>query len=136
MEVCYMKKNGIINTPISEIFSNMRHTDSICISDLGLPCPDNVKSIDISLKMGTPSFMDVLEEVYKDLKIEHIILAEEIKTNNKDVHEKILKIFNNVSIEYVSHSDFKKKTQNCKAIIRTGEATPYANIILQSACIF
>ena len=131
-----MKKNGIINTPISEIFSNMRHTDSICISDLGLPCPDNVKSIDISLKMGTPSFMDVLEEVYKDLKIEHIILAEEIKTNNKDVHEKILKIFNNVSIEYVSHSDFKKKTQNCKAIIRTGEATPYANIILQSACIF
>lgn len=131
-----MKKKGIINTPISEILSNMRHTDSICISDLGLPCSDNVKSIDISLKMGTPSFMDVLKEVYKDLKIEHIILAEEIKTNNKDVYEKILKIFNNVSIEYVSHSDFKKKTQNCKAIIRTGEATPYANIILQSACIF
>lgn len=131
-----MKKNGIINTPISQILTNMRHTDSICISDLGLPCPDNVKAIDISLKMGSPSFMEVLEEVYKDLKIEHIILAEEIKTNNKDIHEKILKIFKDVSIEYISHNDFKKKTQNCKAIIRTGEATPYANIILQSACIF
>lgn len=131
-----MKKNGIINSNISEILTNMRHTDTICISDLGLPCPDNVKSIDISLKMGSPSFIDVLEEVYKDLKIEHIILAEEIKTNNKDIHEKILKIFNDVSIDYISHSDFKKKTQNCKAIIRTGEATPYANIILQSACIF
>lgn len=131
-----MKKNGIINTPISQILTNMRHTDSICISDLGLPCPDNVKAIDISLKMGSPSFMEVLGEVYKDLKIEHIILAEEIKTNNKDIHEKILKIFKDVSIEYISHNDFKKKTQNCKAIIRTGEATPYANIILQSACIF
>lgn len=131
-----MKKNGIINSNISEILTNMRHTDTICISDLGLPCPDNVKSIDISLKMGSPSFIDVLEEVYKDLKIEHIILAEEIKTNNKDIHEKILKIFNDVSIDYISHSDFKKKTQNCKTIIRTGEATPYANIILQSACIF
>ncbi|AGA66691.1 D-ribose pyranase [Brachyspira pilosicoli] len=131
-----MKKNGIINTNISETLSNMRHTDSICISDLGLPCPDNVKYIDISLKIGFPSFIDVLEEVYKDLKIEHIILAEEIKNHNKDVHEKILKIFNGVSIEYVSHNDFKKKTQNCKAIIRSGEATPYANIILQSACIF
>lgn len=131
-----MKKNGIINTPISQILTNMRHTDSICISDLGLPCPDNVRAIDISLKMGSPSFMEVLEEVYKDLKIEHIILAEEIKTNNKDIHEKILKIFKDVSIEYISHNDFKKKTQNCKAIIRTGEATPYANIILQSACIF
>lgn len=131
-----MKKNGIINTPISQILTNMRHTDSICISDLGLPCPDNVKAIDISLKMGSPSFMEVLEEVYKDLKIEHIILVEEIKTNNKDIHEQILKIFKDVSIEYISHNDFKKKTQNCKAIIRTGEATPYANIILQSACIF
>ena len=100
-----MKKNGIINTPISQILTNMRHTDSICISDLGLPCPDNVKAIDISLKMGSPSFMEVLEEVYKDLKIEHIILAEEIKTNNKDIHEKILKIFKDVSIEYISHND-------------------------------
>lgn len=131
-----MKKNGIINSNISEILSNMRHTDSICISDLGLPFSDNVKYIDISLKIGSPSFMEVLEEIYKDLKIEHVILAEEIKANNKDIHEKILKIFNNVSIKYVSHSDFKKKTQNCKAVIRTGEASHYANIILQSACIF
>ena len=131
-----MKKNGIINSNISEIFSNMRHTDLVCISDLGLPCPDNVKSIDVSIKMGSPSFIDVLEEVHNDLKVECIILAEEIKVNNKDVHEKILKMFDGVSVKYMSHSDFKKETQKCKAIIRTGEATPYANIILQSACIF
>ena len=64
MEVCYMKKNGIINSNISEIFSNMRHTDLVCISDLGLPCPDNVKSIDVSIKMGFPSFMDVFIILY------------------------------------------------------------------------
>ena len=75
-----MKKNGIINSEISKVLSYMRHTDTICISDLGLPCPENVTYIDISLKMGVPSFIDVLEEVSKDMKIECIVLAEEIKT--------------------------------------------------------
>lgn len=131
-----MKRNGIINSEISKVLSYMRHTDLICISDLGLPCPDNIKSIDLSLKLGSPSFIDVLSEIIKDIKIERIILAEEIKNNNEEVYNKILSMFENISIEYVSHNNFKQKTSDCKAIIRTGEATPYANIILQSACIF
>lgn len=131
-----MKRNGIINSEISKVLSYMRHTDLICISDLGLPCPDNIKTIDLSLKLGSPSFIDVLSEIIKDIKIERIILAEEIKNNNEEVYNKILSMFENISIEYVSHNNFKQKTSDCKAIIRTGEATPYANIILQSACIF
>ena len=131
-----MKRNGIVNSEISKVLSYMRHTDLICISDLGLPCPNNIKAIDLSLKLGYPSFLDVLSEIIKDMKIERIILAEEIKNNNKEVYNKILNMFENISIEYVSHNDFKQKTSDCKAIIRTGEATPYANIILQSACIF
>lgn len=131
-----MKRNGIINSEISKVLSYMRHTDLICISDLGLPCPDDIKIIDLSLKLGSPSFIDVLSEIIKDVKIERIILAEEIKDNNKEVYNKILSMFENISIEYVSHNNFKQKTSDCKAIIRTGEATPYANIILQSACIF
>ena len=131
-----MKRNGIVNSEISKVLSYMRHTDLICISDLGLPCPNNIKTIDLSLKLGYPSFLDVLSEIIKDMKIERIILAEEIKNNNKEVYNKILNMFENISIEYVSHNDFKQKTFDCKAIIRTGESTPYANIILQSACIF
>ena len=131
-----MKKNGIINSDISKVLSNMRHTDLICISDLGLPCPENIKTIDLSLKLGYPSFIEVLSEIMKDIKIEHIILAEEIKDNNKKVYNKILSMFKDISKEYINHTDFKNKISYCKAIIRTGEATPYANIILQSACIF
>lgn len=131
-----MKKNGIINSEISKVLSNMRHTDLICISDLGLPYPNNVKTIDLSLRFGLPSFIDVLTEITKDMKIEHIILAEEIKNNNRKIYDEILNMFENISIEYVSHNNFKQITSDCKAIIRTGEATPYANIILQSACIF
>ena len=33
-------------------------------------------------------------------------------------------------------NQFKQLTKHAKVIIRTGEATPYANIILQSGVIF
>ncbi|OJG74568.1 ribose pyranase [Enterococcus quebecensis] len=112
----------------------MRHTDRIIIGDCGLPVPDNVKQIDISLKQGTPSFYSVLETILEEVAIEKVILAEEIKENNSELHGKMTGLFS--TIDYVSHEEFKTLSQEVKAIIRTGEDTPYANIILQSAVIF
>lgn len=131
-----MKKNGIVNSHISSALSYMGHTDSICIADIGLPVPGDIERIDLAIKLGTPSFIDVLKEVIKDMATEKIILAKEIKENNKNILDEIKKILPDVDIEFISHSEFKKQTNNCKAIIRTGENTPYANIILKSACIF
>ena len=72
------------------------------------------------------------------MKIEKIVLAEEIKTQNEKVLHEIEELFKgtDVEVEYVSHTELKQQTRNCKAVIRTGETTPYANIILQSGCIF
>ncbi|MCK9171108.1 MAG: D-ribose pyranase [Treponema sp.] len=131
-----MKKNGILNSDISRILSYMRHTDTLCIGDCGLPCPDETELIDISLKLGTPSFLDVLKVVLSDMKIEKITLAEEIKEKNPSVLKGILEAAGNVKIDFVPHEDLKHELKGCKAVIRTGETTPYANIILQSACIF
>ncbi len=39
------------------------------------------------------------------------------------------------AFEYVSHEQFKEHTKKAKAIIRTGEATPYANVILHAGVI-
>lgn len=131
-----MKKSGILNSEISRALSYMGHTDEICIGDLGLPIPPNVERIDISLKIGTPSFIETLEEVSKDMWVEKIILAEEIKEQNKEVLLKIKEIYPNTEMAFVPHEQFKEQTKNSKAIIRTGEATPYANIILKSAVAF
>lgn len=135
-----MKKNGILNSDISRVLSYMGHTDTIAIGDCGLPIPDETERIDLALKFGVPGFMEVLCEMEKEMKIEKIVLAEEIKVQNPTIHEEILKLFEqrkeSCEIEYVSHTELKKRTQNCKAVIRTGETTPYANVILQSGCIF
>lgn len=133
-----MKKNGILNSEISRVLSYMGHTDCIAIGDCGLPIPDETERIDLALAFGIPTFMQTLEIVAKDMKIEKIILAEEIKENNPDILREIENLFSNCNIEteFVSHSQLKEKTKDCKAVIRTGETTPYANIILQSGCIF
>ena len=115
-----MKKNGILNSDISRVLSYMGHTDRICIADCGLPIPEDVERIDLALKMGVPSFMDVLTEAASDMKIEAFFK----------------KIGADIQIEFVPHSEFKEMTRDCKAVIRSGEATAYSNIILEAGCIF
>lgn len=133
-----LKKNGILNSDISRVLSYLGHTDTIAIGDCGLPIPDETERIDLSLAFGIPTFMQTLKIVAQDIKIEKMILAEEIKTNNPDVLKQVETLFDNqeIDIEFVSHSQLKERTKQCKAVIRTGETTPYANIILQAGCIF
>lgn len=135
-----MKRRGILNSDISRVLTYMGHTDRICIGDCGLPIPDETERIDLALKFGQPTFMEVLKEVGADMKIEKIILADEIKEMNHQVLAEITEYFAEQDIqpevEYVSHVELKSLTKECKAVIRTGETTPYANIILQSGCIF
>lgn len=137
-----MKRHGILNGDISQVLSYMGHTDRICIGDCGLPVPEGPKRIDLALRFGQPSFMEVLKEVAGDMKIEKIVLAEEIRTQNPEQLKAVEAFFAGLEtgcmpeIEYVSHAQLKTLTQSCKAVIRTGETTPYSNIILQSGCIF
>ena len=131
-----MKKQGILNSDISRILSYMGHTDRIAVADCGLPCPEDVERIDLALAFGEPGFLHTLEIMLQDMKVEKIVLAEEIKTANPAVLRKIYELLPDVETEFVPHTEFKAQTHGCKAVSRTGECTPYANIILQSDCIF
>ena len=129
-----MKKHGILNRELAGIFARLGHTDQIVIADCGLPIPEHVVCIDLAYKLGEPSFLTILDAVLEDLKVEKAIIAEEIKTANEAVEKEVLSRV--VPIEYVTHEHFKILTKQAKVIIRTGETTPYANIILQSGVIF
>ncbi|WHY77148.1 D-ribose pyranase [Neobacillus sp. WH10] len=131
-----MKKIGVINSEISSVLAKLGHTDSIVIGDCGLPIPEQVKRIDLALKLGVPSFIETLDTVLEEMQVESIVIAEEISSCNKKIEAQIKERFPNIVIEYVPHKEFKSITRNAKAIIRTGEATPYANIILKSGVVF
>lgn len=131
-----MKKGKLLNSEISSVISQMGHTDSLTIGDCGLPIPKDVKRIDLALKYGVPSFLDTLDTVLEELCVEEIIIAEEIKEAAEQMYKEILNRFENVKVKMVKHEEFKVMTKDSHAVIRTGECTPYSNIILKSGVVF
>ncbi|MCD5415412.1 MAG: D-ribose pyranase [Clostridiales bacterium] len=130
-----MRKGILLNSEILKIISQMGHTDTIAIGDCGLPIPKTTKRIDIALKRGIPNFLETLDTVLNEFEVEGVVLAEEIKEHNPAILEKILLRIDGSKIIFVSHKAFKKLTEQARAVIRTGENTPYANIILQSGVV-
>ena len=131
-----MKKGKLLNSEISYVISQMGHTDSLTIGDCGLPIPKDIKRIDLALKYGVPSFLDTLDTVLEELCVEEIIIAEEIKEAAEQLYKEILNRFENVKVTVVKHEEFKVMTKDSHAVIRTGECTPYSNIILKSGVVF
>ena len=131
-----MKKTRLINSEISYTISKMGHTDTLTIGDCGLPILDNVNRIDLALKYGVPTFLETLDTVLEELCVEEIIIASEIKEKNEEIYKELLKRFENVAIKEVCHEEFKSMTKESKAVIRTGECSPYANVILKSGVVF
>lgn len=139
-----MKKGKLINSELSYTIAKMGHTDTIAISDSGLPISKEVDKIDLALTKGIPSFIETLDIVLEELKIEEITIAEEIEKANPKIYSEIINRINyleniegsKIKISKISHENFKKETKNCVAVIRTGEFTPYANIILKSSVVF
>lgn len=131
-----MKKTLVINSQISAVLASMGHTDSLAICDAGLPIPKSTRKIDLAVQAGLPSFLDVLNNVLSEIEVEEIILAEEITQNNPALEHQLTALFAGKKITYVSHSEFKKLTADCMAVVRTGEYSPYANIILKSGVVF
>ncbi|WP_226038486.1 D-ribose pyranase [Aquibacillus saliphilus] len=129
-----MKKHGVLNRDISTALSMLGHTDQIVIADCGLPIPNGVKCIDLSVKLGKPSFVEILEMILQDMEVEKLTLAKEIETANQSLFNEMNQV--GIPITYVSHEILKETTYDAKAIIRTGENTPYANVILQAGVIF
>jgi D-ribose pyranase len=131
-----MKKRGILNKELSTLLASLGHTDTIVIADCGLPIPNESARIDLSLVKGFPPFLSVLDAILEELEVEAFTLAEEIKTENPVMYENIQQRLASVPMQFVPHEQFKEMIKSAKAVIRTGEATPYANIILHSGVNF
>ena len=132
-----MKKSGHLNRDVSRVLARMGHTDSIVVADCGLPVPRAIECIDLSLALGEPPFLRVLETVLADLKVERAVFAGEVRERNAAVSERAARLgAEGVRVEFVTHERLKELSFEARAVIRTGEATPYANVILYSGLVF
>ena len=131
-----MKKIGVINAPISTVIAELGHMDTLTIADAGLPIPKDVHRIDLALTKGIPGFIDTLRVVLSEMKIEKVVVANEMKQISPSILTEVQSLIGDTPVDFVPHQQFKNLSKSSRAIIRTGEFTPYANIILVSGVVF
>jgi D-ribose pyranase len=131
-----MKKKGVINAPISAVIAELGHMDTLTIADAGLPIPKGVYRIDLALIKGIPGFIDTLRVVLTEMRVEKVIIADEMKQISPGILTEVQRLIGDIPVDFVPHQQFKDLTKSSRAIIRTGEFTPYANIILVSGVLF
>lgn len=131
-----MKKIGVLNQGISEVIAGMGHGDMLVIGDCGLPIPPGIRRIDMALTPGVPGFLETLSVILQELEVESVFIANEMETVSLRMYECVKNRLGNTPINKCSHEEFKDMNKKAVAIIRTGECTPYANIILNSGVNF
>lgn len=131
-----MKKSGVLNSQLSQVIAAMGHTDMLVISDVGLPVPPGVLCIDLAVTAGTPAFLDVVRTVATELEVERLIIATELKDRNESLPAELQACFPRADLESMPHEQFKALSKHARAVVRTGEYTPYANVILCSGVTF
>lgn len=132
-----MKKSGIINQPLATAIAGLGHLDMVVVADAGLPIPEGPRRIDLALTAGIPSFLDTLRVVLSEMCVERAIIAEEMLVKSPALREELISMLGKgIAIQSVPHEHFKWKAAEARAIVRTGECTPYANVALVAGVTF
>jgi len=129
-----MLRTGILNPAINSLISRVRHTNTLVIADRGFPFWPQVETIDISLVDDIPKVLDVLRAIRSNFVAGKAFMAEEFRAaNGKDTCLEFERALAGIPVVFEPHVEFKRRVPQAIGLIRTGDTTQYANLILESA---
>lgn len=138
-----MKRAGLLNAPLSAAIAALGHQDLLVVADAGLPVPPGPARLDLAVSPGVPGFFDILDAIAGEMMIESAIIAAEL-ADNSSFHGRIVDALERygraqgkaIVLDRISHAMLKETSRSARAIVRSGEFTPYANIILKAGVCF
>jgi D-ribose pyranase len=129
-----MLKGGILNPAINSLISRVRHTNTLVISDRGFPFWPMIETVDITLVDGIPTVLQVLNAITPYFIIGEAHMASEfLSHNSEETKRAFAAAFGTIPVIHEPHIEFKKRIPLAIGLIRTGDTTPYANMVLESA---
>ena len=131
-----MKRTTLLHAELSEVIARLGHGDLLVIADAGLPIPDGPRRIDLAVSANVPRLQDVLAAVLAEMQVESAVIADELEPASPAVHAQLLRLLGFTPVARLSHERFKAATHTARAIVRTGEFSPYANVILRAGVVF
>ncbi|MGX5182719.1 D-ribose pyranase [Streptomyces avermitilis] len=129
-----MKKAGILNRHLAGALAELGHGHGVLVCDAGMPIPVGPRVVDLAFRAGVPSFAEVLDGLLDELVVEGATAAREIREANPGATALLQTRF--PALELVSHEELKSLSANARLIVRTGEARPYANVLLRCGVFF
>jgi D-ribose pyranase len=131
-----MKKTPMLHRGLSQLVAGLGHGDLVVIADAGLPVPAGTPCIDLALTRGVPSFDQVLQVLLSEMQVERAALADEALQRSPAFVAQAGERLQGVPVERVSHDELKRRSASARAIVRSGEFTPYANLLLYAGVVF
>lgn len=131
-----MKRGGLLNAPLSHVVARLGHGQTLLICDAGMPCPPGVPVIDLAIVPGLPGFLAVVAAVLSELQVERYIVAEELAEQPGLILSGLRHLLRQAVEVSVPHEVLKQRSENCVTIVRTGECSAYANVLLHSGVTF
>ncbi|MGW3492397.1 D-ribose pyranase [Streptomyces sp. NPDC001020] len=129
-----MKKAGILNRHLAGALAELGHGDGVLVCDAGMPIPAGPRVVDLAFRAGVPSFAEVLDGLLDELVVEGATAAHEVRGANPEASALLERHFPN--LELVAHEKLKELTAGARLVVRTGEARPYANVLLRCGVFF
>jgi len=131
-----MKKTPLLHGELSHLVATLGHGDSVVIADAGLPVPQGTCCIDLAVTRGVPSFEQVLDAVLSEMLVQHADHAAELSTHSPHLEAVLRERLGAAALHSIAHETLKQRSRMARAIVRTGEFTPYANVILYAGVVF
>jgi D-ribose pyranase len=128
-----MQKTGILNPELLHLLARIRHTNLLVIADRGFPFWPEVETVDISLVDGVPTVLQVVNALRANYDFTEAFMAQEfLGENSPETQAQFRAALAGIQVSYEAHVDFKMRVPNAIGLIRTGDTTQYANLILVS----
>jgi D-ribose pyranase len=128
-----MLTSKLLNPHLLSLLARVRHTNALVIADRGFPFWTNIETVDISLMDDVPTVLQVLGAVRTLFQPAGAFMAKEfLDQNSTETRRKFEAVLQGVPTQYEPHVEFKQRVPKAIGLIRTGDTTQYANVILVS----
>jgi D-ribose pyranase len=131
-----MKDRGLLHPQLVRVVAELGHGDLLGIGDAGLPLPLGVERVDLAVVRGVPAFLEVARAILAEVRAERLVFAEESRSACPELVDAVSALAPDATIEWVTHVELKARSHSARAMVRTAEFTPYANVLVVSGVDF
>ncbi|TDE08619.1 D-ribose pyranase [Jiangella asiatica] len=129
-----MRADGLWHPRLAGLVAGFGHTQTLVVADPGLPVPTGVECVDLVWARNEPRMLPVLAAVLGELVVESATWASE--ADDPGLLAGLERLLGARTTDRIPHDELKRRVAGARAVVRTGEATPYANVILTAGVPF